>query len=69
MKNNKIEYDNTRNEIVAELGSALNEEAEGADNHNLILKLQSSLNSIDIDLCLSISYILGRMDKPVWCGD
>ena len=50
MKNNKIEYDNTRNEIVAELDSALNEEAEGADNHDLILELQSSLNSIDIDL-------------------
>ena len=50
MKNNKIEYDNTWNEIVAELDSALNEEADGADNHELIIELQSSLNAIDIDI-------------------
>ena len=49
-KNNKIESDNTRNKIVAELDSALNKEAEGTDNHELITELQSSLNAIDIDI-------------------
>ena len=44
MKNNKIEYDNTRNEIVAELDSALNEEADGADNHELITSEQAKCN-------------------------
>ena len=39
MKNNKIKDDNTRNEIVAELDSALNEEADDADNHELIKEL------------------------------
>ena len=50
MKNNKIKDDNTRNEIVAELDSALNEEADGTDNHELIMELQSSLNAIDFDI-------------------
>ena len=49
-KNNKIHEDNTRNEIVAELDAALNEEADGIDNHELINELQSSLNAIDIDI-------------------
>ena len=40
-KQNKIEEDNTRNELVSELDLALNEQAEGTDNHELILELQS----------------------------
>ena len=69
MKNNKIEYDNTRNEIVAELDSALNKEADGADNHELISKLQSSLNAIDIDieqeyLTHKVSWDILEKEKP-----
>ena len=49
-KNNRIEENNTRNEVIAELDAALNEEAEGIDNHDLIKELQSSLNAIDFDI-------------------
>ena len=49
-KNNKICEDNTRNEIVAELDAALNEEADGIDNQELINELQSSLNAIDFEI-------------------
>ena len=41
---------NTRNELISELDLALNKQAEVSDNHELISQLQSSLNSIDIDI-------------------
>merc|ERR1712215_380326 len=40
-KNNKIEENDTRNEVVSELDAALNEEANGIDNHELIQELQN----------------------------
>merc|ERR1712215_6392 len=40
-KNNKIEENDTRNEVVSELDDALNEEANGIDNHELIQELQN----------------------------
>ena len=48
-KNNKIKENDTRNEVVSELDAALNEEANGIDNHELIQELQNSLNAIDIE--------------------
>ena len=45
-----ITFTKTHNEIVAELDAALNEEADGIDNHELINELQSSLNAIDVDI-------------------
>merc|ERR1712236_84426 len=48
-KNNKIEENNTRNEVVSELDEALNDEANGIDNHELIQELQNSLNAIDVE--------------------
>ena len=59
----------TCNEIVAELDSALNEEADGADNNELITELQRSLNAIDIDIeqeCLAYkaSWDILEKEKP-----
>ena len=48
-KKNKIEENNTRNELVSELDEALNDEANGIDNHELIQELQNSLSAIDIE--------------------
>merc|ERR1712215_141662 len=48
-KNNKIEENNTRSEVVSKLDAALNEEANGIDNHELLQELQNSLNAIDIE--------------------
>merc|ERR1711867_50157 len=48
-KKNKIEENNTRNELVSELDEALNDEANGIDNHELIQELQNSLSAIDVE--------------------